>query len=126
MGNGTFCVVLMKRLAPIFAVIAKLDRCLGGGKSRATAIHGAHIVRFQGVNGMPHGAYVFVQHANESSTKQKVESDKRYKCGWIVEHGPCGILQQAPLLEQTMLHQVAQAVAVLECSQNFLERFAPL
>ena len=115
----------MEGLAPVFAVIAKLNGRFSGRKSRAPAVHGFHAAGIESFHGLLHGAQVRVEQTNERPPKQKIEAAKRNQGCRIVEQGTGGFLQQSPLFQQAMLHHVAQALALRDFSKDLVQRGAP-
>ena len=80
-----------------------------------------------------HGAEIRVEQADKSSTKQKVEPAEGDEGRRVVEHASGRVLEETPLLEETVLHDVAKAMTLFQSSQEFCreahttpERWSPL
>ncbi len=125
MAHGVFGVVLLKGLPPVLAEITKLHRCFRRGKPSSAAINRFHALGFERIHRLSHRAQIRVQHPDESAPQQEVEPAERDERGRIVEHRAGRILQHPPLLDETILHQVAETLALLRLLKNLFERLAP-
>src|SRR6202050_274223 len=115
----------MKRLAPVFTVIAQLDSRLGSRKSRTAAIHGFYSHGIEPLYSVVHRVQVGVQQANESSPEQKIETTEGdYSCGIVKQRRP-GFFYQAALFQQAVFHHVSQTLALRDFFQDLIQRSAP-
>ena len=88
-----------------------VSRC---GKARPAAIHRFHTSCFEFLEKLRvHRAQIGMEQPDECAAKEKVETAKRDERRGIVEHAAGGVLEKAALLQQTVLHDVAQAVALV-------------
>src|SRR5215472_11546179 len=120
------CVVLLKRLLPVLPEVAKLSRRFRCREASAAAIHCLHTQGFEFLSSLGNCVQVRMKHSNKCPPQKKIETAKRDESRRIVKHQSSRLFQHAPLFEKAVLHQIAQAVALLRLFEDLFQRLAPL
>ena len=121
-GDRAFGVVLLEWLFPVRAEVAELRSGFRRGKAGSAAIHCLPSFRLQGIDCLAHSFQIVMEHANKSAAQQEIESRESNQRRGFVEGDADGIFYHPALLEDAGFRHIAQAMAIFQVRQDFLER----